>query len=128
MLCVANPECAVLMIGIAGAIIISIDNTIKALSEYNQSSMNNNAFCASVPISTKVSKDKIEGKGKHYCEVTCNINVYDQKLDGKVPERVRAAHRGNSEYEACTAAKHKAEALAPKVTYARHCHCKCKKK
>ncbi|OCG25644.1 hypothetical protein A9G22_02160 [Gilliamella sp. App2-1] len=126
--CMANPQCVAV---VGGAIAYGVSNSIKLLEEYNYGSSNNgHASCPSASISTttKKSKDKIEGKGKWYCEAKCNIQTIDHKLDGKVPERVQAAHRGSSQYEACNAAKDKAVALAPRDTYTRHCNCRCWKK
>ncbi len=63
------------------------------------------------------------GSGRWSCTASCNVQVINSTLDGKVPSRVTGSARGKTESEACAEAKRAATQSAPAGTYARHCQC-----
>ena len=65
----------------------------------------------------------MSGTGRWSCTASCNVQVINPALDGKVPSRVTGGARGKTEPEACAEAKRIATQSAPMGTYARHCQC-----
>ena len=65
--------------------------------------------------------------GRWMCTASCNVQVINPALDGKVPSRVTGTARGKTEPEACSEAKRIATQSTPAGAYARHCQCSCAK-
>jgi RHS repeat-associated protein len=67
------------------------------------------------------------GAGRWSCTASCNVQVINPALDGKVPGRVIGSANGKTQSDACVEAKRVATQSAPTGTYARHCQCSCSK-
>jgi len=77
------------------------------------------------PIATAVDwcASAMSGSGRWSCTASCNVQVINPGLGGKVPSRVTGSAKGKTESEACVEAKRVATQSAPRGTYARHCQC-----
>jgi len=69
----------------------------------------------------------MSASGRWFCTASCNVQVINPNLDGKVPGRVTGSASGKTQPEACAEAKRVATQSAPGGTYARHCKCSCSK-
>ena len=65
--------------------------------------------------------------GRWSCTASCNVQIINPDLDGKVPRHVTGSANGKTEADACAEAKRVATQSAPRGSYARHCQCSCSK-